>query len=127
MGVFEGGDAVDARPLLGEWPELRAALKLVKRLHDRAPVGGIGRLGFLMLRPNDADKWNEPLTGWYRVELPLRTNPGCMMYAGVESAHLPVGHLTLVNQGVWTSAVNFGETPRVHLAVDFRVKPTNDG
>jgi hypothetical protein len=110
-----------------KWPELRAALERILRVGKA--LGGIdlGRIELELVSPGAALPWRREVGDYVeryeRLHLALRTNPGAIVYSGNEGLHLLVGAATIVaRRGVPTSAVNMGESPRIHLVVDFRRK-----
>lgn len=111
------GDAFVVKKELAGWPEAKAVLGKLQRLDRGVELGDV----FLeMLAPQTWLNWRMRHTDWMRLHLPLRTAPGAIVYSGAESAHLLPGQATVVNQAVPTTAVNFGETSRIHLIVDFK-------
>lgn len=58
-----------------------------------------------------------------RFHLPLVTNPGCFLVSGAQVVHAEVGALTYFNNRILHSAVNLGQTRRIHLICDFRIEP----
>src|SRR5712691_7616392 len=113
-----------------KWVELRNVVSRLKRIGDEllGPPGiEWGCIYLEMLDPGAMLSWRPGRTGPYaerfvRAHLPLRTNPGAMLYRGVEGVHLPQGQLAIVSSQVPQSAINLGEWPRVHLIIDFRRK-----
>lgn len=106
------------------WVELKTMLSRLKRIGDQG--GGIefGRIDMKLLKPGATVPW-ETDGGSYaerftHAVLPLRTNPGVMLYSGIESWAPVIGLLTMVNHRVVRSAVNLGEHPAIWLAVDFK-------
>lgn len=116
-----------------KWPEVKNTLSQMKRIGD-AQLGppGIeyGRVFLEMLDAGAATPWRasiaSPMRPFLRAHLPLRTNPGAVLYVGRESMHLFPGQLTIVEQRGLQSGVNFGEWPRIHLVADFRVRTAQE-
>ena len=108
----------------GRWVELKTMLARLKRVGDS--IGGIefGRVDMKMLKAGATVPWEVESSAYLdrfnRAVLPLRTNPGVMMYSGTESWAPVIGLLTVVNHRVVQSAINMGEHPAIWLAVDFR-------
>jgi hypothetical protein len=109
-----------------KWPEMKNLLGRLKRIGD-VQLGEI-ELGHVYLEMLDADtvtQWRRPeASPWVCAHLPVRTNPAAFLYAGREMTHLLPGQLTVVDRGVWSSAVNWGEYARIHLVIEFRKKET---
>lgn len=109
------------------WPELRVMLARIKRLGDQ--TGGIefGRISVGLLPAGRTDPWwrdeSPYATRFASALLPLRTNPGVVIYSNGEQWTPVIGWLTIVARGV-SSAINLGEHPAIWLAVDFRKKET---
>lgn len=108
-----------------KWPELANTLARIEQI-GTAIVGPVerGEVFFEMLDPGAALPWHEYIgphsDEYWRLHLAIRTNPGCMMYAGVEAVNLLPGQIVRVATSVMSSAVNMGEWPRVHLVADWR-------
>jgi Aspartyl/Asparaginyl beta-hydroxylase len=106
------------------WPELTVVLKQIERVGERVAGGpvDVGRVSLQWLDAGAVVPWRRESGDYYarfwRLHLPLRTNPGAMVYSGIESIQVLPGQLTQVNVLAYHSAVNLGETPRVHLVVD---------
>lgn len=111
-----------------KWTELSNAVARVERI-GTALVGPVerGRIFFEMLDPGTATPWRAEdgayFREYWRLHLAIRTNPGCMMFAGTEAVNLLPGQIMRVATSVKASAVNGGEWPRIHLILDFRLKP----
>jgi hypothetical protein len=109
---------------LAKWPELQAVVNQIERLGEQQ--GGIefGRIHLELLPPDTHLPWERDdstyAARFNRLTMALRTSPGCMHFAGTESAHLVPGVVTWVNQRTWHSMVNLGETNAIHLIVDTR-------
>lgn len=110
-----------------KWPELKNMVRLLNRPADRL-VGkvALGCISLEQLDPGAVIPWaaeSGPYAErWTRAHLALRTNPGAWCYCGAEAAHMEIGFINAVNMQALSSAVNFGEFPRVHLIIDFRKK-----
>ena len=105
-----------------DWQEYDDLRDRLRRLGE--PMGGIeiGCVHLDTLRPGELRAWTEarPLSKWSVAHLPIRTNPQSALIAGTESATLAVGLLTVVSTLVPHAAINLGETPRIHLVIEFR-------
>jgi hypothetical protein len=108
-------------PILDGWPEATALFAGLSTVLMR---GAVGKVMLVELAPGGSLAWHKD-EGAYaqahmRFHLPLVTNPMAFLLAGGEQAHVPVGALTFFDTSVLHSAINLGETPRVHLIVDVR-------
>lgn len=112
------------------WPEFKTLIGRIERLGEQifSNYGGghveFGRIFLEWLDVGATVPWRK-LEGDYferfnRLHLALRTNPGCMLYSGVEAIQLPPGQMARMNVMVPHSAVNLGASPRVHLVLDVR-------
>lgn len=122
--VSEDGVA-KAHPLWRKWPELTNRIKQVQRI-DQMREFELGRVALELLRPGGVRAWNRETVDWLRFHVALVTNPLAYFYSGIESINMPIGFVNWVNMGALTSQVNFGETQRIHLVVDFRKKEVPD-
>lgn len=89
-----------------------------------SPIAAYGKVMLVSLLPGGVVDWHtdegEYAEAHRRFHVPITTNPGAVLLAECESAHLPVGQLTEINNRVLHSAINVGPTPRVHLIFDVR-------
>lgn len=126
----EADDAFVDAAVMRRWPELTNVLERIRLIG--AQTGGIelGRIQMEMLFPGCALPWTKDVGAYAqryeRAHLALRVNPGCMLFAGAESLGPLPGNLTVANRRVLNSAINVGESPRVHLVVDFRRMQISD-
>lgn len=111
-------------PSLEDWPELSLLLANVLVSVDPTCARALGKVMIAELAPGGAIGWHvdegDYAEAHERFHVPLTTNPGCVMYSGGESIHLPVGMLTAFDNHALHSAINAGLTPRMHLIVDVR-------
>ena len=112
-------------PILAEWKSAKALLARVRAASAPFTGGKTGELGeaaLVHLKPGGFMEWTWEDTEYarlhHRLHLCVVPGPGCCIFSGGESGVLPVGMLTYVNRRVLHSAVNFGETPAIHLIVD---------
>ena len=128
---FEDVPQIDYQPLAGWKEAIRFSGILGAALTTRLPVQidplHRGKAMIVELAPGSAVDWHRDEGAYARVHrrfhLPLVTNPGCFLFSGGEYAQLPVGALTWFDNHALHSAVNFGQYPRVHLIVDYRIAP----
>lgn len=116
----ENGDWT--RIKLSKWPELANMLARIEQI-GTAIAGPLdrGHIFFEMLDPGATLPWHrEDIGDWWRLHMAIRTNPGCMMFAGGEAVNIMPGQVVRVGTGALSSALNAGEWPRVHLVMDFR-------
>lgn len=120
-------------PVATKWVELNNMRSRLKRVGDQL-LGTVefGRIYFEMLDAGAKLPWSEGEAGpyaerWGMMHLPLRTNPGAVMYAGTEISSPGQGWATIVNHRAPHSAINLGEHSRIHLVVEFRKRETDDG
>ena len=133
------GTEEDAEDFVGykaatSWGELTGMRNRIKRIGDglaRMQGGGeisFGRIYMEMLDPGAVIPWRQEKTPYFarydRAHLVLRSNPGAVMFAGgpngTEAYSPSPGQLFIEPARMLCSAVNLGETPSVHLVVDFR-------
>ena len=114
-------------PILSEWKSAKALLSKVR--NAAAPLlggkaGVLGEAALVRLAPGGYMEWtcetSEYALAHHRLHLCVVPAPGCCVLSGGESGVLPVGMLTYVNRSVLHSAVNFSDTPCIHLIVDVR-------
>jgi hypothetical protein len=75
---------------------------------------GIGRVRINLKQPFNANSWHrdpEP-----RLHVPIHTNPGCLFVVNHHCTHLPAdGSVYFTDTRGYHTALNGGDTPRVHL------------
>ncbi len=75
---------------------------------------GIGRVRINLKEPFNANSWHrdpEP-----RLHVPIHTNPGCLFVVNHHCTHLPAdGSVYFTDTRGYHTALNGGDTPRVHL------------
>lgn len=107
-----------------KWVELKIMLGQVEQIAETIANGPVefGRISIEWLDPGAIIGWRRTEGAYaqrfWRLHLPLRTNPGAMVYSGVEAVQILPGQLTQVNVLVPHSAINLGDAPRVHLLID---------
>jgi len=74
----------------------------------------IGRVRINLKQPFNANSWHrdpEP-----RLHIPIHTNPGCLFVVNHHCTHLPAdGSVYFTDTRGYHTALNGGDTPRVHL------------
>lgn len=77
-------------------------------------VATVGRVRINLKQPFNANSWHrdpEP-----RIHVPIHTNPGCLFVVNHHCTHLPAdGHAYFTDTRGYHTALNGGDTPRVHL------------
>ena len=77
-------------------------------------VASIGRVRINLKQPFNANSWHrdpEP-----RIHVPVHTNPGCLFVVNHHCTHLPAdGSVYFTDTRGYHTALNGGDTPRVHL------------
>ncbi|MEM7094633.1 MAG: aspartyl/asparaginyl beta-hydroxylase domain-containing protein [Actinomycetota bacterium] len=77
-------------------------------------IARIGRVRINLKDPFNANSWHrdpEP-----RIHVPIHTNPGCLFIVNHHSTHLPAdGSVYFTDTRGYHTALNGGDTPRVHL------------
>jgi hypothetical protein len=130
-------------PLLAEWPSARQVLAQVEQFHinrinqacqqfgmQPPPAPDFGKIMVVSLKAGGWVDWHVD-TGAYadahdRFHICLVPSPYAWLYAGPDSAILPMGQMCYLNNRIPHCATNFGSTPRVHLIHDVRrVVPPN--
>lgn len=105
---------------LTDWP---AMTDLVLAVSDKLP-GPIGKVLVVSLQPRAGIDWHidegNYAEAYNRVHLALVTNPGAILYSGGEAHYLEAGAACDYDVHVLHSAANYGDTPRVHLLIDYR-------
>ena len=117
--------SVDDLPALAEWESMQRLLDRAAGAIMAHPLGGqflsgeMGRAMVSRLDPGSTIFWHLDDGPYHsrtmRFHLPLVTNPGCLMYSGPETLHLPAGSLWWFNNHVRHSAANWGQHMRLHL------------
>lgn len=109
-----------------KWPALTAVLNQFERSASVSGEIEWGRIYFEQLMSGAIIPWTKDDTAYasrfFRTHLALRSNPLTRVYCGVASMLMIVGDVNVLGQRLPTSAINLGETPRVHLVIDFRRK-----
>jgi hypothetical protein len=85
----------------------------------------INRCILELLDPGHCSPWRT-FGALLRTHLVLRTNPRAVIYSGIESMSPGQGLLVAFDPRQPFSAVNLGDSPRIHLVVDWRLKRTED-
>lgn len=92
--------------------------------------GEMGRAMISRLDPGSTIFWHIDDGPYHakhvRFHLPLVTNPGCNLYSGAESLHVPQGTLTFFNNKIRHCAANFGNAMRLHLVFEMCRIETDD-
>lgn len=108
------------------WTELRTTILRIERAAADTPFGPAvaGAVFMELIEPGCGLPWTAE-TGPYfetyiRLHLPLRTNPATRLYCGLDVVSPGVGALTMLSPTSLCSAVNLGDTARIHLVVDLR-------
>lgn len=115
---YEDVEQVDYQ-ILKDWKTARNVLSRIQ-----SAIGGrpLGKAMIVQLQSGGKVAWHVDEGPYYerhhRLHLPLITNPMSLMFSGAASMHMPVGMLCGINNRVLHSAINAGQTPRVHLIVD---------
>lgn len=115
-----------------KWVELKVTLGQIEEIGEAIAQGPVefGRIYLDWLDPGVKTGWRNMEGAYYRrfwrLHLPLRTNPGAMVYSGVEAVQMLPGQLTQVNVLAPHSAINLGNAPRVHLIVDVAKIPDQE-
>lgn len=106
------------------WGELSAMLGHLAHTQDIL----WGRIELEMLMPGGIVPWARDQTPYgqrfTRAHVALRTNPSAMNFVGGTAVNMAAGVVNLIDRTLPCSAINLGETSRVHLIVDFRKKET---
>jgi Aspartyl/Asparaginyl beta-hydroxylase len=115
---------------LTEWATMKSLLAKARKAIMNEPIakqylsGEMGRAMVSRLDPGSTIFWHVDDGPYHekniRFHLPLVTNPGCLLYSGPESMHVPVGLLTYFNNRVRHSAANWGQFHRLHLIFEMR-------
>ena len=113
-------------PLLADWPEAQRAIEQIRFLVQQNVLGGrepvFGNAAVTLLPPGDIVAWRHETTTYTRVHprliVPISTNPLVMNYCGVETLHIPVGGLWILNRDKPQSEINLGTCRRVQLEID---------
>jgi hypothetical protein len=111
----------------GSWknPEAKAIKNLdiminrAKKLIAQAPEWTMAGARLEMLDPGAALPWQPGVDGEIEAHIAVVTNDFASLLAGVASYRLSWGAavLSTVGPGAKRSAVNFGDTPRLHLII----------
>lgn len=108
--------------------EFKSAKSVLTRIANALAVDGVpGKIGKAMivsLKPGGFIDWHTDegayAEAYNRFHVCLIPSPGAFLYSGGEQASPAVGWLTFFNNRALHSAINLGQTPRVHLIVDVR-------
>ena len=112
------------------WPELKNLLGRIQRLGDLGGGVELGRVFLMMLDAGAMQDWRREASPyferWSRALVAVRSNPGVVMVIGAEAFQPGPGILNVVSVRLPHTMANFGETPAIMLAVDFRRKADAD-
>jgi aspartyl/asparaginyl beta-hydroxylase len=116
MGEFEGKGRRICRK---SWTELEDLTLLLRNAGNR--LGHVTENSFQleMLDAGHCSPWRKA-EGILRMHLVLRTNPHSILYSGIESMSPGQGVIVVFDPRVPFSAINLGETPRIHLIGDWK-------
>lgn len=90
----------------------------IQEVAQKIGIGPVGRVRLLLIGPQSCYSFHcDPHK--YRVHIPLITNPGAFMIVWGKIWHLPLGYSYRVRVSEEHSAVNTGNTNRVHLVFDY--------
>ncbi len=93
--------------------------QVYNELTQRYPIG---RMRILMKEPLTSNSWHrdpEP-----RIHIPVYTNPGSLFIVNHHVTHLPAdGHAYFTDTRAYHTAVNGGETNRVHIVAALAYPP----
>lgn len=123
--IEEGG-----KSQIREWRNAEIFLKRARRLLSGAmPNAEIARAEFEMIDPGGATPWSFGSDESVEVHVGIVTNPLARVYAGIESWSVEYGQCVLFQPGgrVMRSAVNGGESPRVHAIFTLRLRAIDEG
>lgn len=105
------------------WGELSAMLGHLSRLGGEVEWG---RIELEMLMPGGIIPWGRDQSAYAhrftRAHLALRTNPHAITFIGGLAVNMALGIVNVIDRSLPASAINLGETMRVHLIADFRKK-----
>lgn len=104
----------------GKWPEMAILMDEMKRMGNGAVYLGI--VTALWLDAGAVPAWEGLVVSDFSLAvMPLRVNPASIVYGGPVAAHLPAGSVSLVERRLPWCIANHGQTPTVHLMIDFRM------
>lgn len=124
------------KPLLSDWPEMRALIADARRMiADDRLLGHVvdsdqlGRAVFSLIEPRGFVKWHidpgEYVAATMRFHVPLVTSPGAVNRApNGESLHMGVGELTWLDNKSLHGADNESDEWRTHLIFECRCRTT---
>lgn len=113
-------------PLLESWPSARELIAKISESHQRRSglVPQFGKIMVVSLKPGGFVDWHvdqgEYADAHDRFHLCLVPSVGSALYSGMESLVLQWGTLAFFNNHALHSAVNFGQSDRIHLIFDVR-------
>lgn len=116
--------------LLDGWPSAKAVMGKIAESHRRRaglePI--FGKAMVVSLKPGGHVDWHTDQGAYAeahdRFHLCLIPSSGAVIFSGLQSAMLPVGQLTWINNRELHSAINAGTNARIHLIVDVRKPET---
>lgn len=125
MGLFGESDRFGERIAtnidFAKWPELALMI-------EKAESVAIESWRLRMLDPGAILPWRKPKPDApARIIMPLRTNPGLLLFDPLACNPMVLGQLLLVTPGKPTSAMNLGETNYIGLVIEVRRKEDGYG
>jgi hypothetical protein len=103
-----------------KWPSLRNVISRANRMVDQVvPQYEIARAEFEELEPRARIPWADGQPG-IAVHIGVVTNPAALLYSGNQAFGVSEGQIVAMEMEAVTSAVNHGETPRIHLILMLR-------
>lgn len=101
----------------GTWAPMRTAIQKANRVVlEQIPQWEISTVVLDELGPGEAALWAKS-GAEITVHVPVVANPLCLLYAGRQVAHIPVGDIVAIDPEMWWSAVNGGTATRIHLVI----------
>jgi len=122
LAIREPGDGEDVWRHHDEFEKWVPLRNLIAKIRRQPATEGTdtGRILLEWLEPGAVVHWTHHETNWQRFHMALVTNPLCWVFSGAEGLHMQVGFLNWINLAQPTSQLNLGESPRIHLVVEFR-------
>lgn len=111
--LIGGGQKLSEQDFVDWLPNTEILQELFKKLN----LNNTGRVRLLSLPPKSCYSYHIDGDNEWRLHIPLITNNDSFIIIDGETWHMPIGHSYIINTSVKHTAVNCGNTTRIHLVV----------
>lgn len=138
LGLFEpwgnGGESGSSfvaqgsaaqRKAVQEWRALREFMLRVRKLADEGKQE-VEEIRIDLIPAGRETLWERGFGDTRLAVCPIVTNPEAYFFSGPACLHIPIGAMTAIDTSRPVCATNWGETPHVHVWVEFRQREVED-